>query len=235
MKNGLVLSFSAAALLALPSIASANTFVTITGDPNALTSNFQNPGNTATYAYDIHTYDNGTDVVVAVSTSDLNAQNLNFANLYFETTADDATTGSNVGFEASSTAVNDAFDPDTGDKYYNLAGFSSTFSDDGTTKTITVVIPNTFFLTDPDGIGFAKTPKGTDVSLHLSQSFGYSVVGGSADYPRPDELGLATISAVNEDPSLRVVPEPAGLTYMAFSGLGLLAEAGRRLRGRKRA
>jgi hypothetical protein len=230
MQNRLILSLAATALLILPSIASATTIVTIAGDPNAPTSNFQNPGNTATYGYTITTSDNGTQVVVAVSTSDKNAQGLDFANLYFESTANDATTGSNVGFEASGTAVNDAFDPNTGVKYSTaMPGFSSTEVDDGTNKTITVTIPNVFFLDDPDGIGFAKTPAGTDVSLHLSQSFGYSVVGGSADYPRPQELGLAEVDAPAP------VPEPAGLTYMALSGFGLLAEAGRRLRGRRNA
>ena len=53
----------------------------------------------------------------------------------------------------------------------------------GGTDTLTVNIPNAFFLTDPLGMGFTKTPNGTDVSLHLSQSFSYSVVGGGANFP----------------------------------------------------
>jgi hypothetical protein len=223
-----VLALAAITALAFPSLASATTVVTIAGDPNAAISNFQNPGNTATSPYTITTSDNGTQVVVALTTTDLGA--LDFANLYFETVASDVSMGSNLGFEASGSAVNDAFFPDTGQKFSTaLAGFSSSETFTATSKTITVTIPNSFFLTDPDGIGFPPTPDGTDVSLHLSQSFGYSVVGGSADFPRPQELGLATVSSASP------VPEPAGLEYMVISGLAALVGTGRRFYGRLRA
>ena len=110
-----VLALAAITALAFPSLASATTVVTIAGDPNAAISNFQNPGNTATSPYTITTSDNGTQVVVALTTTDLGA--LDFANLYFETVASDVSMGSNLGFEASGSAVNDAFFPDTGQKF----------------------------------------------------------------------------------------------------------------------
>lgn len=228
MQKFFAFTLAAASLAVLPSVASATTVVVIPGNPAAPTSNFQNPGFEATSGYTITTSDNGTSVIVAFTTTDLSAPD--FANLYFETQALDTTMGSNLGFEASSTAVNDAFVPNTGMKYLltGLTGFNSAEAVGLTSKTLTVTLPNSFFLTDPLGIGFPKTPSGTDVSLHLSQTFGYSVVGGSTYFPRPQELGLATVSAASP------VPEPAGLSYMALSGLGLLAEAGRRVRGRKR-
>jgi hypothetical protein len=228
MHRGIFLSFAAAAFIAVPSIASATTVVVIPGNPIAPIGNFQSPGNEATSGYTITTTDNGTSVIVSFTTTDLNA--LDFANLYFETQALDVNMGSNLGFEASGTAVNDAFIPG-GSNFLltGLTGFSSVETFAPGSKTITVTLPNSFFLTDPLGMGFPTTISGTDTSLHLSQAFGYSVVGGSGNFPRPQELGLATVTAASP------VPEPAGLSYMALSGLGLLAEAGRRLRGRKRA
>ena len=67
--------------------------VTIAGDRNAPTSNFQNPGNTATSGYTITTSGAGGYVVVALKTNDLTAPD--FANLYFESVASDMTMGLN--------------------------------------------------------------------------------------------------------------------------------------------
>lgn len=210
------------AALAVPLVSYADT-VTIAADPNAPTSNFQNPGNTATVGYTINTSGNGTSVIVAVSTTDL-AHALPFANLYFETDAYDTTQGSNLGFEASATGVTDAFIPSTGARDYNTTaanGFSSVETIQNGVETITVTLPDSYFETDPDGLGFPLTTDGA-VSLHLSQSFSYSVVGGSTYYPRPDELGLADVGASS------VTPEPPSAQYMVLAMLCAALAYGRK-------
>jgi hypothetical protein len=64
---------------------------------------------------------------------------------------------------------------------------------------------------------FANTPGGTLVSLHLSQSFSYSVAGGGANFPAPVELGDAVVSAASP------APEPNSLLLL---GTGMIAAAG---------
>ena len=209
---------ASAAPITIPCTTTTCAPVIIAADPNAPTSNFGSPGNTATVGYTIQTSDDGTGFKTVVTTADPSA--LQFSNLYFDSIASTPNTGSNVAFEVIN---NRAFDPNKG-IFFDLTGTGFTFSDTvvNGVSTITSFIPNSFFLNDPLGIGFAKTPQGTLVSLHLSQSFSYSVVGGSGNFTAPTELGAFAISSASP------VPEPATLEYLALSGLGLLTGAGRR-------
>ena len=196
--------------------------VIIAANPLAPTSNFQSPGNTATVGYTIQTTDTGGNFNVTLTTTDPTA--LEFSNLYFDTIASTPGTGSNIGFEFGTTAANDdLFDPNTGMKY-SISGtgitamFTQTTAPGTATVTSTVaniVIPNSFFLNVPDGFA-PSTPPGTLVSLHLSQTFGYSVVGGSANVPAPQELGDAIIGTA-------ATPEPG---YTVLLGLGICALVG---------
>ncbi len=199
-----------------PAVATAN--VTIAADPNAATSNFQSPGSTATVGYTIQTSDNGTNFEVLLTTSDPAA--LQFANLYFDTIASTPNTGSNLGFEFGATTANDdAFDPNTSTKYsLTGTGVTAIFTNIGGVTTADITIPNSFFLTNPENMPFSVTPSGTLVSLHLSQSFGYSVVGGSANFSAPVELGDAVVGAA------AATPEPGYLALLALGlgGLGFL-------------
>ena len=70
------------ALLAVAPVAKADV-ITIAQDPNAPTSNFQNPGSTATIGYTIQTNDDGTNFYVDLTATD--PAPLPFANLYFDT------------------------------------------------------------------------------------------------------------------------------------------------------
>ena len=199
--------------------------VVIPGSASADTGNFRSPGNTANVGYSLYVRDDGSFFYVLATTTDLTA--LHFENLYIDTIASTANTGSNFGVEVTN---HRAFIPGVAG-YTDLTGTGFTFAP-GTSSGvygIEAAIPNSFFLTDPLGMGFAKTPDGTLVSVHLSQTFSYSVVGGSANYPAPVELGDAIVG------SIAAVPEPGTLQYMAISGLGALSIAGRRIINRIRA
>lgn len=239
MKKSLLYTFTAIAILALPLSALASpigvngklgaewngiTPVSISANANAAVGNFSTPGTQNAAAYNIYTRDDGNYFYVLVTTTDSSAPV--FSNLYLDTIASTPGTGSNLGFEVTNDR---AFIPGVGG-YFTPGSSDFTFAtgnDNGTTG-ITTAISNNFFLTDPLHMGFATTPDGTLVSLHLSQSFGYSVVGGGGNYPAPNELGAAIVSSTTP------VPEPASIEYMLLSGLGVLSFAGRRALARLR-
>jgi hypothetical protein len=202
--------------------------VTIPGNSNAQTSNFGG-GPDATTGYTITTSDDGTNFTVVLTNPTDNG--LHFANLYFDTIASTPGTGSDLGFEFGS-ANPDGFIPGvSGSTSLAGSGITSVEVEAAGADTFTVTIPNTFFLYDPLGMGFALTPDGTLVSLHLSQSFGYSVAGGSTDFPAPVELGAAIVGSPDTT-SASAVPEPSSFVYMATSGLAMLGAFGRKARRR---
>lgn len=196
---------------------------TITQDANA-NYGFGNPGQTAKVGYSITTFEDGTNFHTTFSTTNPTAQN--FANIYFDTQSS-RNTHSNLGFEITNDR---AFIPGQSG-YYNLAGtgISETSKTVGGVLTIEQIIPNSFFLTDPTGIGFVTTLPGEAVTVHFAQAFGYDVVGGSLNFSLPNELGGASIPG-----EASPVPEPASLEYMAIAGLGLASTWARRMLSKKR-
>lgn len=137
-----------------------------------------------------------------------------FANLYFD--LDPATNpGSDLAFELSPGAQN-VFVPAFGGPTA-IGGITVASGNGGSTFEFS--IPVSFFtsalpgLTYEPGVTFPSA--GGQITLRLSQSFGYSVAGG-ATYG-PDRLGSVTLS-----PAATAAPEPASL---ALIGTGLLGVA----------
>jgi hypothetical protein len=198
----------------------AHATVIIPTDSSAAQGNFGTPGTTANAGYTIDVSDsNGSLTVYLHGLSGAGVVGP-FANLYFDTTASTVPSSSDVGFEFG--GAGDAFIPGViGSNQFLTAGtFSQTFtSDPDGGYDATLVIANSFFETDPLGLGFTKATDGSLVSLHLSQSFSYSVVGGSnnVEFPQPAELGDVTLSNV------AATPEPSSITLL---GTGLLSAAG---------
>jgi hypothetical protein len=185
--------------------------VTVTHDPSAPESNFGAPGTTTRGAsYSIQVRDDGTYYYVALKvTGDALSNAGNFANLYFDTDPL-AGNGSDVGFEV------------TNNRYF-IAGAAGDYDAspyltfDGTSNpgTIELAIANTFFTSGPKaGVAFPNGyPAATgDVTLRLSQSFGYSVAGGGSY--GPTRLGSASVAAAQ-------VPEPGSLALVALGLVGL--------------
>jgi hypothetical protein len=198
--------------------------VTIPHDPNAPDSTFGTGGSATNMAsYTITTTDNGSNFIINLSTAD--SQALQFSNLYFDTQASTSGTGSNLGFEfGPSPANDDAFIPGVADNT-SLAGTGVTavFTQNSTGTFATITIPNSFFLSDSLGLGYTPAADGGLVSLHLSQTFGYSVVGGSGYFAAPVELGAANVSAVAP------TPEPPSLLLLGTGMFCIAGFAGKKL------
>ncbi|THD62339.1 PEPxxWA-CTERM sorting domain-containing protein, partial [Phenylobacterium sp.] len=142
---------------------------------------------------------------------------LNFANLYFD--LDPANNnGSDLGFEIGN---NDAFIPGVSGSVSPLAGMTYALG----TDSFEFSISNSYFTTAIPGLdyypGHDLAAPGGEVTLRLSQSFGYSVAGG--DSYGPDRLGSVTLEGA-------AVPEPASWSMMILGFLG----AGATLRSARR-
>lgn len=74
---------------------------------------------------------------------------------------------------------------------------------------------------DPYSMGFNTASAGGNLILSLSQSFGYSVAGGSASYGN-NRLGAVTV------PAAASVPEPGALLLTSVALLGLMVTRRRR-------
>ena len=195
-------------------------------DVAAPTSNFGTPTNkNHTVAYDIYLRSDNNYIYGFFETKPAGAGNdsydptLLFTNLYFSTNPfglGGSGSGS-IGFELQNDR---AFKP--GGSGY-LAGTLSSFGfvqvtvpgtaygSGGNPSLVEFAAPWSYFTTDPQGAPFVPLDATNNkLRLNLSQSFGYSVAGGDADYGS-NRLGVLTYSPV---------PEPASFTIL---GLGVLA------------
>ena len=191
-------------------------YVSVAYDATAPQGNFGAPGNsTSGAAYDIYMTDDGTNLYVGLNiTSNASASSGMFTNLYFDT---DNGNSSNLGFEITN---KDAFIP----------GVANTAVDTSSTgiqykvgsDAIEVLIPNTFFTNNPLGMDFTKTSPTGDVTLRLSQSFGYSVAGGSTyGSTRLGEVSLA-------GPSAAPLPSSAAAGLLLLGGMWFIRAKSKR-------
>jgi PEP-CTERM motif len=184
----------------------------VTHDATAAEGNFGAPGSTTTGAsYDIYTRGDATYAYVLVRINgNAEASPGSFANFYFGT-GSSAMGGSDVGFEVTNANV---FSPGVSGSLSTAdTGIVFAWLDD--CSAIEFAVPFAYFETDPQGIGFTPTTA-TDpnIILRLSQSFGYSVAGGSASYGA-NRLGVIV------DPIATAVPEPASIAMLGVGMLGL--------------
>ena len=167
--------------------------VTVGYDPSAAVGNFGTPGSSSdNVAYTINLTSDASDVNLVLTPSG-SVNGLDFVNLYFSTTVEHGTGGSGVGFEIGN---NDTFVPGVTSPV-STAGDGITHTESAGAWDIT--IPWSYFETDPQGLGFTEISAENDIlRLNLSQSFGYSVVGGSANFG-DSRLGETSFAATIPD------------------------------------
>ena len=195
-------------------------------DSAAATGNFGTPGtNNHVTAYDIRMRRDSEWLYAAVSTQGGgDASAVMFSNLYFSLRYGAGTygsSGSSIGFEVTN---NRAFKPGGDGSYFNDTGADLIRSVSSTSDTLDVLemaIHLSVFTDNALGVASYGLPGGetaAGIRLNLSQSFGYSVIGG-------DSYGDARLGFV--DLPAAEVPEPAS---WALAGLALLGLAASRRR-----
>ena len=190
-------------------------------DPNQVYSNFGDPQNTVKdIGYSIYLASGPGYVYGYLQSQGPGTAIATFANLYFDLDPG-ASNGSDIGFELSPgpTGNHNFFIPGR-DPTSSVTGISIAESADGTG--IEFSIPNSYFISYQPGFdyysGHALATIGSDVTLRISQSFGFSAAGG-ASYG-DDRLGSVTLLGV---------PEPTSWALMV-GGFGLVGGALRRRR-----
>ncbi len=176
--------------------------VRVNYDASAPTSNFGSPGSTSNVTgYNVYTRGDASYFYVGLQ-ADSTTTGLDFANLYFSNGyGGNPATTSGIGFEVNNSR---AFKPGVGG-YYPYTTASSGIEFAVVPGTIEAAFPYTVFTANT--VGVAAFTNTTDfIRLSLSQSFGYSVAGGTPSYgferlgllnlPEPTAAGLLAMLPV---------------------------------------
>jgi hypothetical protein len=183
-------------------------------DPNAPESNFQTPGTASdAIGYSIYEASDSQNAYFFLQTNPGGGgQSVGgFTNLYFDLDPQNHN-GSDLGFEIGSNGHADAFIPGVN------GSVAVTLQIAGDSTHIEVAIPISFFTKAIAGLDYAAgqqfiTAANNKLVLSLSQSFGYSVAGGTAY--GDNRLGALDLAVA--------VPEPA---TVALLGTALFAAGG---------
>lgn len=177
---------------------------TVALDTGAAQNNFGAPGTTNhNVAYSIYLRSDGTYLYGAVAASGP-TNSLDFANIYLNVDGLPGP-GSDLGIEV------------TNDRFFRpgLPGYTSdssnllTFSSG--TGVIEFALEWSMLTDDPYGMGFNTATPGGNLFMSLSQSFGYSVAGGTSY--GDNRLGNVTVP--------QAVPEPGTLALFGLAMLGV--------------
>lgn len=237
-------TLAAAAALAIPSFASAQ--VGLDGligaewtgvnpvlalyDPAAPTSNFGSPTNkNHVTGYEIFMRRDANWLYTAFrTTGGMNSGGLMFANLYFSLRSGPGqygNSGSSIAFEVTNDR---AFKPGGAccfnDNGSNLLRFATTSSAGNPDILESAIDLSVFFNNALNVTGYVVDPNAVGVRLNLSQTFGYSVVGGPTYGDPTTGPALGFVSAQQS-----VVPEPSTYALMC-AGLAAMAVTARRRR-----
>jgi hypothetical protein len=179
---------------------------TVGYSPSAADSNFGAPEKNSKYVgYDIYTRADSNYFYGALQAAG-DTNGLNFANLYFNV---DGVNGSDLGLEL------------TNERFF-IPGVPGYQAD--TNGLVTYVVGNgiiefaidfAMFLDNPYGMSYTATAPGGNVTINLSQSFGYSVAGGQNNF---GDARLGTVQAPSSVPE----PAPLALFGIAFAALGFV-------------
>ncbi len=187
---------------------------TVTYAPGTLESNFGTPTPfTDAIGYQIYLKEQAGYVYGFLQSGGAGKAVAPFANLYFDLDPQNGN-GSDLGFELGGNHPNsaNAFVPGV-DGSAQVTNIMTVLSGDGTG--IEFAIPDTDFTTAIPGLSsYPLDHAGGQLTLRLSQSFGYSVAGG--ELYGPDRLGSVTLG-------VSAVPLPASLPMFGAALLGLAA------------